>query len=205
MAKVSAELQNIYDKLYFETSLVTLKWHNYKVLFVGSKEHLELLEWAASAFFLTYNDAIVSDVFISLSRLTEEPKSKKGARISLGRLLLYIDSKVDNSFYKQFDKLVNEAKQNCSAILKHRNETVGHLNLQTFLNSKIDALPEITINQVDLAIQSIQVVLTTFAAHIFNESHLFSPFIVDGDAVSLINRLLMSEKAYDDDIKRLQN
>lgn len=200
MSKVSVELKEVCDTIYYEISLATLKWHIYKQLFAMDENRLKLLEHTANAFFIVCQDSFISDVFISLSRLTENPKSGKGARVSIRRLLFYLDQNDPHSFYKGYDSLVSKAEQCCLDIHKHRNETVGHLSLSAILNMPIDPLPELTINQIDNAIKCIQDSFVAFSENVLNESNLFYPFIVKGDADALVHHLQISWDKYEEEI-----
>jgi len=175
MAAISDDLRTVYERLYAEASLLTFKWLTYKELFIGDEQRISLLDRTARSFFQVYRDTLLSDVLLSFSRLTDKPKSSKGARISLRRLQIHLDKNVDPSFAAKFKALVDKAEQDCFAFRQHRNNEVGHLNMNTILNSRLYPLPDLTIEQIDEALKTIQMSLTTYSESMFNESHMFEP------------------------------
>jgi hypothetical protein len=175
MSTTSQDLRNAYERLYSEVSLLTFKWLTYKELFSGDEQRIRLLDRTARSFFQVYHDTLLSDILLSFSRIADKPKSHKGARISLRRLLIHLDSNVNPAFAAKFKALVDKAEQDCDPFRKHRNNELGHLNMNTILNSSLYPLPDLTIGQIDDALKNIQTSMTTYSQSMFNESHMFEP------------------------------
>jgi len=198
MVTIGEDVRKIYEQLYAQASLLTFKWLTYKELFSGDQQRIGLLDRTARSFFQVYHDTLVSDVLLSFSRLTDNPKSRKAARISLRRLLYHFDRNVDQTFAANFTALVKKAELECVAFRQHRNNELAHLNMNTILNSRLNPLPDLTIKQIDEALKNIQTSLTLYSESIFNESHMFEPIQAVGGPSSLINYLECGVRCLDE-------
>jgi hypothetical protein len=198
MVTVSKDVRNIYEELYAQVSLLTFKWLTYKELFSVDQQRLGLLDRTARSFFQVYHNTLLSDVLLSFSRLTDKPNSHKGARISLRRPLLQLDSNVDSTFAATFTALVKQAEQECVPFRQLRNKVLAHLSMDVILNSHLHPLPDLTIKQLDDALKNIQTSLTAYSENVFDESHLFVPIQAVGDATSLIGYIERGLKCLDE-------
>ncbi len=201
MIDTSKDLRTILDRIYSEVSVLTFNWMTFKELFSSSQERLDLLQQCARSFFRVYREVLLDEILLSFSRLTDPPKSVKGARVSLRRLLLHI-SNVDKGFLRKWTDSVSEIDQACSLFRVYRNNQLAHVNLQTVLNSDLHPLPDITVDQIDNALKLIQQSITQFSENVLNESYLFQPFIVVGGPVDLVNCITRGIKGFDEDHKR---
>lgn len=203
MRKIPKDISDVYEALWNEVSLVTFKWHTFKQLFSISEERLRLLEKTANGFFHICENSILSDVLISLSRITDNPGSKKGAKISLGRLVFVKGPYFTKETAKEFEELVKKAETNCNGIRSLRNNLYGHLSFGVIQDPQLDELPDVTVGQVDKAIKSVQAVITFFAFHVHDEDHRFDLGQMVGGADALVFHLERALKAFDDDVQQI--
>jgi hypothetical protein len=199
MIPISNDARGIYEQLYSQVSLLTFNWLTYKKLFSVDQEQIDLLDRTGRSFFQAYHDTLLNDVLLSLSRITDNPKSAKGARISLRRLLLHLDLNVDPVFTSKFKTLIEQAEQDCVPVRQHRNKQVAHLSLDTVVNSRLNPLPDLNVKQIDDALGKVQKALILYSLTVLDESHLFEPIQAVRDATSLLFFLQRGLKCIDED------
>lgn len=198
MIAVSDETRNIYEQLYAQASLLTFNWLTYRKLFVADQQQIDLLDRTGRSFFQVYHDMVLSDVILSLTRLTDDPKSDKGARVSLGRLMLHLPSGVDVQVNGALKAKIEQAVQQCAPFRPYRNTLIAHVNLNVALDPSLSSLPDISIDQIDAAVKKIQQALTFYSESVFNESHLFDPIQAIRDASSVLLYLSQGWKCLDE-------
>ena len=186
MKSVDKEAKTVCDQLYSEASILTFNWLTYKKLFVADQQQIELLDRTGRSFFQAYHNTLLDEIFLSLNRLTDEPKPGKGARLSLGRLLFHLAAQVDVHVRDEIRTTIDKAEKACIPFRVHRNKKLAHLNLNTALNETLNPLPEITIKQVDEALKAIQESITFYSNAILDESYMFEPFMAVRDATSVL-------------------
>ena len=199
MVAISKDVRRIYEELYAQVSLLTYNWLTYKDLFYQGQKRIDLLDRTGRVFFQVYHDMLLGEVMLSLSRLTDKPKSKKGARISIRRLLLHLDGDVDPSFAPRFKAMVEQAERDCLPFRHHRDNEIAHINLEAVLNSHLHPLPDLTIEQIDGALKNIQASLTLFSESVFDETHVFEPIQAVRGPASLIFYLERGVRCVDED------
>ena len=203
MRKIPKDISDIYEVLWNEVSLVSFKWHTFKSLFTISEERLRLLEKTANGFFHICENSILSDVLISLSRITDNPGSKKGAKISLRRLTFIKEPYFMPETEKTFERLVKKAEASCTGIRALRSNLYGHLSFNIIQDPQLNKLPDVTVEQVDEALKSVQAVITFFAAHVHDEDHRFDIGQMIGGVEPLVYHLERAVKAFDDDFQQI--
>ena len=97
MIKIPDEIRLEYEQLENEVIWLHLKWEFYLQLFGVDEKRIELLNTTAPQFFGVRQDTMFDNLLISISRLTDPPKTgephKKRESLSLLRLVNSIDAK----------------------------------------------------------------------------------------------------------------
>src|ERR1700730_13659714 len=91
LGDLSFQLQDDFDWL-------RSKWREYKELFGKGQERIDLLNFAASNFFFFLNRLLFEDAMLHLCRLTDPPKSRDRANLSVRAIADFVaDQKLKDS------------------------------------------------------------------------------------------------------------
>jgi hypothetical protein len=199
---ITSDLQAIFDGLDHEVTLVTLKWQTFKGLFSVSQDQCDMLGRVANSFFRVCEMSFIDDTIISLARVTGPAKSVGKDNLCLEQLLLNFDKLAHPGFANEIQELVTMAQSSTDLIQQYRNRRVGHIDLQTFLQTHPQPLPQITVGQIDHALDDVQKVLNAFSEYFFGPTIYYDKIIHTGGADVLVSYLNRGEQGFNEDFER---
>ena len=134
-------------------------WEQYRKLYGHSEDRVKLLNASARGFFARLQQLMVRDVILSISRLTDPPKSVKGeANLVLSTLLE--DPRLANraELMEELKSGIDEAKRLARPIRQYRNRYIAHFDQATAIGAPDDPLPPVPGSSVDNLIARIEAV-----------------------------------------------
>jgi hypothetical protein len=178
------DLGPIYHELHNEVLWLHMKWLEYRKLYAGSVERVELLNATAPFLFHVVQEVVWDDVVLHIARLTDPAVDKMGNRnLSLFQLAGGI---VEPELAEMIRNLVNDARSRASSARTWRNKRLAHCDLGHALEQAAP-LPEVSKQDVEAVLASFRAVMDKLSSF-----YLYSTTAYDrasagaGDADALV-------------------
>jgi hypothetical protein len=154
-------LGSIYHALHNEVLWLHMKWLEYRKLYAGSVERVELLNSTAPFFFHVIQGVVWDDVLLHIARLTDPARDKMGNRnLSLFQLA---ETVAEPDLAGQIRNLVNDAKSRAGFARTWRNKRLAHCDLEHALDQAV-TLPEVSRLDVEAVLGSFRAVMDTLSS-----------------------------------------
>lgn len=163
-SKIPNELSEVFLRLQNELLILYTKFNSFKTLYCTSDENIELLDSSAEGFFVMHGDILRDDMMLSICVLTDPAstnvKGEKRCNLTLKHLKSLVPDK-DPSLADELNQLLESSKSTWDSFRSHRNQRIGHYDLDTVLRKTDQLLPSISIDDVDMALRLIGDILNT--------------------------------------------
>jgi hypothetical protein len=190
--KIPDTIREIFMWLCQEVVSLQDKWRFYQELF-GSDENAALLSDLAIHSFEIIEEALRNDMTMSISRLSDPPKSIGKDNLSLMTLIVQCD-KADSSIASLKDDFLKA----CKPIRLNRIKLVAHRDLKTTLKPDENPLLGIGRSTIDEIIRLACEILGTIHKQYVNNTGLaFQPPLARGGAEDLIFWLKNGKEYHD--------
>jgi hypothetical protein len=126
-------VQPLWDALQQEVIGIHFYWINYRQLFGKSKERIDLLNDCAGEFFFIIQDALLTDVQLSLCKLADPARTSGRANATLDRLLNEIAALNIPQLTGDILKCFQRYRACCQSIQVRRNKELAHADLGALL------------------------------------------------------------------------
>lgn len=194
------EIKDVFEALEQEVIWLHLKWQYYRQLFGTSEERIELLNSFAPLFFKVCQDALLDDVILSISRLSDPMKTgERGSKkesLSLLRLVNMIAPNDYPDLRPVVQSLWGKVDNLCKPFRSHRHQRIAHNNWET-VRSTIELLPGISRQLIEDVLESIQRLMSAISEYFDGSVQSFvimNPIPLDGEV--LINHLKILQELY---------
>ena len=196
MTLMGIRLGERFDALWKELYNVNEKWAEYVTLYSTKPERIALLNSAAPVFFGIAQEAILHDIVLSITRLTEERRDT---------MTVYtLPHAVKDAFKKEVRSLVAEAQRRSEICKEWRDKHIAHRNADIALK-KAAVLPPLTKVYIQKALDSIGAVLSTVHDRYTGSGMLFERPSHPGGASELLHVLDDGVKVAEGREKRLHS
>ncbi len=140
-------------------------WMVYRQLFDSSEKRIRLLNATGSHVFYVFQNLLIDEITLSISRLTDPAFSKvKGHRVSnlsIDRLLVKVDGRSDPVLKTDLKRLLNISKADAKKFRERRNKAVAHHDLASVLKIRT-SIPGISKRDIKSAISAIAKTMNVF-------------------------------------------
>ena len=182
---VPARIVEIYDLLKTEVTWMHGRWKVYRQLFGTSEQRVQLLNAAASNFFYFVQDVLIDDVQVTLSKITDPPRSRQYENLSLTLLQERIDEVAEPEFAQELSQILMEAKSACEPFRMRRNKKLAHLDLET-ARAIENPLPGISREMVEKALLQVRTYLNRIEQYYNDAEFGYEHFLLKSDGDQLI-------------------
>jgi hypothetical protein len=175
----------VYDALYNECLWLHFKWHQFVELYGSTTERIDLLNRAASRFFLHIQDTLWQDTLLHLTRLTDRGDFNGKKNLTVQSLPNLIS---DLKFRDEIQHLVDEAVKATAFARDWRNRRIAHRDLALTLNKGAKPLANASRKHVTEALRAVCRIIervNEFYLKSYLSLDLVTKTITD-DAVSLL-------------------
>ncbi len=150
------EIQEIFEILKSEISLLDVRWRIFKELYVLSSERIDLLNKSAAAYFRITHDVFIDDIFIRIRRLIDVPESKGNKNLSLGQIQASLDSEKYQELIRQLTDQLDNIQTLNRPIKNQRNKNIAHsdFNIALRRTSPVESVTFESIEQTLVAIRN---------------------------------------------------
>lgn len=161
-----------------EFLLLKYHWKIFCQLYDSGPGNIELLNKSGSNVFQLFQKLIIDDAILSLCRLTDPSKSagKENASIKGYLEKMQANNKINDDEIK---KLLSNLEEPMKNIRTYRHKAMAHSNLSNAM--QVEALPQITYNNIETAISLINSILNTLIGSHYNNDYPHIPYGCDGN------------------------
>jgi transcriptional regulator with XRE-family HTH domain len=156
-------LQAAYTALKSDAVILHANWDLFQFLFMGGAERVSILNRTAPNLFGAFQDALLTSIFLDVSRLTDPAETSGKQNLTLETLVVEITSRAQAQFRNKLRKLLDSLKDQTKAIRIYRNKRLAHMDRATRLNKKAPIAPGVTFADVDASLKGIAKFLNTFS------------------------------------------
>ncbi len=177
------DLGKLFHKLWNEFAWMQIKWQEYVDLYGTSPERIELLNSTSPRFFKLIQDVLLEDILLSLSRLTDPPKTGGKENLTFNALPAFIS---DVDFHNTISELVKKAVDALGFARDWRNRHIAHRDLKLAIGDEIAPLSSVTRLKVANGISFLYKILNAIYQKYFKAElspKVFSPM---NGAISLL-------------------
>ena len=183
----------IRQQLYSEIANLYGNWKLLKQLFGESEERVELMNRTASSVFFVIQDALLADLCVRLSRLTDPPKNRQQENLTIERILELPYCSNNLALHRDLTKQIENLRTICEPIRKRRNKAIAHLDFATAL--KPERLPVVLEQNIEKALQALVGIWNTMERKVDSTATNFTKFTFQGgDGEALIRALERAEQ-----------
>jgi len=156
------DLGELYSVLSDELIRLYWHWHEYVQLFATKSTRVSLLNESASFFFWVVQQTFWQETLLGIARLTSVPGSRGKSNLTVQRIAPFI---MDVQLRADVESLVSAAVEAAAFAKGWRDRHIAHRDLDLSLGRMATPLPKATKEKVDIALESIAVVLNRLDLH----------------------------------------
>jgi hypothetical protein len=147
--RTPAEVLEVFEHLQEEILWIHLRWNIYTQLFSTSAKRTGLLRDVAETFFFVLHQILLTDVQVSLSKLTDAASTGKYDNLSLAQLQQRLEAVGDPALAKRTRDVLDSLKTKCEPFRKWRDKKLVHFDLSTAMKLDGSSLPRVTSGMID--------------------------------------------------------
>ena len=181
MNPIPDAINEVYRELKTEITWLHGRWIIYRQLFAGSEERIELLNECASTFFHFVHEVLLSEVQVTLSKLTDPARQGGFDNLSLDQLQHLLVTYGDPGLAAECRALLDELQSKCEPFRTWRNKRLAHLDLTTAMKSGLDPLPGISRQMVEDALAIVRDYMNKIEGHYSQSKFAYEHFLMRSD------------------------
>jgi len=192
---ITPKTQELFEKLNDDVITISWKWQIIRSLY-GTQERVDLLSATAPSFFQVCQSTFADDVFLMLSRITDSPKTRGQENLVIARLIDSIDANQDPAFHQKLKQMADAAILACLPFRKHRHKRLAHSDLSFKLQTAGNLIPNISVDEINRAVEALQNVLNEFNRHFLDRETSYK-VIENGGVKALVTYLQKGVDAFE--------
>jgi hypothetical protein len=192
--EIPPSVRPLFEVLQQEVIGLHAYWINYRQLFGKSKERVDLLNDCAGELFFILDDALLSDVQLSLSRLADPAETCGKQNATLDRLLKEITAlTIPQRLNDELNGHLQRYRDRCRDIKVRRHKELAHADLGSLLRRYGSAagapIPGPSRQEIEDALASLREFMNAIDSHFTNSHMAYENFISRNDGESLVGIL----------------
>jgi len=190
------KLGAIFYALREEELRLGLKWKQYRCLFAGSQERIELLNEVAGTFFFIIQEVLHDDVLMHIGRLVDpENSGTNKENLSLSQLASTVKIHAPQ-ISAEIKSLVEQEEDKARFVKVWRHLRLAHTDLKSALDRGATVLPEIDLEQIEEFLRALRAVLSKMLSHFWQvgDSFIIYPERDAEDLVGWLKRPVEKKK-----------
>jgi len=189
-AQFPEELKDIFGKLESQVVWLHGRWKIYRQLFGTSKLRVDLLNESASTFFRVVQDVLMDDIQLTLSKLAEPARTKRGKEnLSLAMICKIVNRLREGALHSKLKRSLKNFQKKCKAFQVHRDKRIAHFDLNTILKKKTKFLPGVSRKMVEDALKELRNFMNIINMYFTGEETGYEHFLMTNDSDTLVEWL----------------
>lgn len=190
-----AEVSEPFEVIKGDVVNLHAKWKVYRQLFATSDADRVFLEAAHNAFALIH-ESMISDVVMTLSRLSDPARQGKNANLSLEHLATALSAVGELELTEEVRQKAAAASKACEVARRHRDKTLAHRDLAVALGGSAASVPRLSRQKIEEALAAVRECLNAIELHFRLGRYPYESVIVPLGGDTLMSRLKRAA-AYD--------
>jgi hypothetical protein len=151
----------LFEAIDREVTWLHAVWIIYRQLYGRDEATVNLLNKVAPAFFRVVQDAILDDVLLSITRISDPPVSGAGrqANLVLERLRPLAKESGEPLLVSELDEALSKLKDACEVLRKHRHKRIAHLDMDVAM--EMMTLPGYSRQTIEDALDAVRRVMNS--------------------------------------------
>jgi len=201
---IPTEVQDLYKSLQQELIWTHAKWKTYRQLFAVDQKRIEILNASAPFFFRVVQQTLFEDTLLSISRLTDPPRTMGKENLSLPLLVERLKIHAPEDLIDQLEHDIDEIDMRCTAFRDWRNRRLAHSDLDTSLKVTNDPLPGVSHEDIESALGAIRELMNHVSFHYEDSETLYAEFKSWSGSdrlINLVQQAIALEQAERDEVQ----
>jgi hypothetical protein len=191
---IPAQITAVWDLIHYDTVEVHACWELFNQLFRVSQDQFELLNRSAGFCFYVIQDAIGTDIQLTLSKLSDPAQTGVNENATIRYLLDEIQRLRLPSSLDKLQRLCGNFTASCQPIRARRNKVIAHTDRAIALRTAAPP-PDATIAEINGALQSLRDFMNAAATYLGETPTFYEHFIMrGGGGDDLVSLLRMAER-----------
>lgn len=186
-------LREMYLFLRTEVLELSSRWIVFKQLFAQGDARVKLLNKEVPAFFKMFHDSMRDGIFMSISRLTDDPNVSRKHTLSLGQLTGHAERVCGAADAGRMGALLAEIKKEREAIKVWRDKSGAHNDLHSAIDP-LRPLPPIMFDSVGVVLGQVGDLLNLVGSLIGERPTDFESIIIFGDGDTIVSCIEQSKE-----------
>lgn len=189
MSSPPEPIRDIFEELKNEVLWLHATWTVYRQLFATPGKRLDMLHRTAAAFFFMVHKLLLSDVQMSLTKLTDPAGKRTKKNLSLERLEKQVE-RHDRALSSELGKVRDELNGKCEVFRTRRNKRLAHFDFDTAMKKGALPLPGVSRQMIEDALSLVREYMNTVERHYHQPSTRYqSPSMSGSDGHALVSML----------------
>lgn len=193
---IPTEIAEIWTIINDETVMVHAYWLTFMELFGGPQEQADLLEESAPFFFNVIQDALATDIQLTLSKLSDPAMTFKKENATVHHLLNEVEKLNVPELMAKLPPLYKTFSEACQPVRELRNKVIAHIDREIALR-KASAPPTATVGQIREALEALSALMNAIEAYFDGSETAYEHFGTRGAGVEALLGLLKMGLRYD--------
>jgi AbiU2 len=166
MSTMPTELVEVFQEFFQEYSIIRVKWRLYKQLF-GNTECIDLLNRHGAHGFGVFQDVLIKDVILCITRMMNTSKEAWGDPANLATLLIDLLAHQQTALADKLTGIRDRIKPVDDGLRRWRDSQISRNDYAAFLDMKagIDVLPPPSRQMVEDILSAMSEILKELRAH----------------------------------------
>lgn len=186
---LSQPSEKIVDALGRQITELHAEWKTLIALFGTSEEQSRFLNEVAGVFFDTVYRALLRDVLLGISRLTDRPSTTGKDNLVLECLCQLPEVAADETLRSTVTEKLAEIKSNSHGIREHRHKYLAHLDLNVALDRNLDLLGGLKRRDVERVLDGIAEIFNVIEQSHRDRTVMFGHVSIHDGAETLLRHL----------------
>jgi|GEM_PF-2224153 len=186
-------LQEKLKAIDHEVQILHFKWKFFSQLFTDPNR-VKILNATAASLFHSVEDSMLFDILLSITRLTDPPKSFKQENLSFENLIQEIP---DSSLRTEVVNLLSQIKKKTKDIRTWRDKKLSHNDLQKALGSF--SLPQIQMKELTDTLEHIRGIMNAIHRHFSDTMVMYEMCVTSNDGNTLLFYLEYALDVWEED------
>ncbi len=189
---MSCGLDEMVDGLGGEVNWLHAQWTLYRQLF-AEPDTVDILNETASHCFAVMQKMIQEDVFLTLGRLTDEPRSRSYEHLSLPRLAEAVNATRDWELAGEVSEHIDAVRRQCAPVREWRDRRLAHADLPTALDRATNPLPGVTVAEIEAMLVQLRLLMNVLNKHLHKTYVAYEVQSMKGDGRVLLGALQLAK------------
>jgi len=186
-------MRELWASLYSDVVWLHGRWIIYRQLFGTNEARVQLLNETAGTVTWMFQQLLLNDIQISLSKLGDPARSGKRTNLTLRTFHTKLEESGELELAARMKPLVEAFDASCKKIRHRRNKWIAHSDLATKLSSRATPLSGPSREEIEVALLALRQVMNSVELHYTESQVAYEHFMMSQDGEHLISAFAVAK------------